>query len=200
MSKQCTKLREVGYCIAVPLPQQYDHQLRTDRDIRNALDTHPTVVINAHVTKVSDGDTYHCYHLFEDETEGKLKIRVLGIDTPERKNNLWDGQPLAEEATTALSDMIYQKDVVLEVLGLDKYRRLLGLTYFEDENGLWRCVGLEMLKLGMATVYRSDKKEGTGMECLLDMFEEEARSKGLGVWGREDYEAPREYRARMRRK
>lgn len=96
-------------------------------------------------------------------------------------------------------DMVENMDVLLEVVDVDAYGRLLGLTYYKDEDGNWRNIGCEMLKRGMATVYRSDKKKPTVFDDVMEVLEKNARDEKIGVWGLgSEYEEPRAYRKRMR--
>ena len=80
------------------------------------------------VTKVSDGDTIH----ITTPEQTKLKVRLYGIDAPETpKINRQSGkvhhpgQPFSEEAQKALKDKLMGKQVRLEILDIDKYRRMV---------------------------------------------------------------------------
>ncbi len=84
------------------------------------------------VTKISDGDTIQL--TTPDQT--KLKVRLYGIDAPETpKINRQSGhvhqpgQPFSEEAQKALKDKIMGKQVKLEILDIDKYRRMVGQDF-----------------------------------------------------------------------
>lgn len=193
-----TKESKVGYTIPIPELNQ-DRRIRNTKDIEEALEEEDSIVISARVTKISDGDTYHCYDIFDDDGSPKdrLKIRVLGIDRPEMKNNFWGGQPLAPEATEKLRDMIEDKVVLLKIMGLDKYKRVLGLTYYKCD--YWRNISCELARCGLASVYRNENKTPTEIDDVLDELEELAKSEKLGVWGLRDYESPRDYRRRMRK-
>lgn len=186
-----TDNKYVGYSITIPTPKEYD--TLTLKEIRRMIADQGDVVVRVTVTKIVDGDTYHCYH---DESD-KLKVRVFGIDMPEKKNNQWDGMPLADEATDALASMIENKVVVLRIVDIDRYGRVLGLTYF-CEDGLWRNVSCEMLILGMASVYRDEKKKPCDIDGVMDELESNAKVERVGVWGLDNYEEPKAYRRRMR--
>lgn len=70
------------------------------------------------VVSVTDGDTL----TLRTETE-TLKVRLLGIDTPER------GQPYGTKAKQALSDMVFGQSVTIESSGKDCYGRTLETVF-----------------------------------------------------------------------
>lgn len=80
------------------------------------------------VTKVSDGDTIH----LTTPEQTKLKVRLYGIDAPETdkinnhtgKVNI-SGQPYGEESGKALESKIMGKKVKVDILDIDKYRRMV---------------------------------------------------------------------------
>ena len=85
----------------------------------------------AKVDRVVDGDTVY--------TKDGTKIRLHGIDTPERD------QPYGKQATRALDALIKTKVYVLEK-DTDRYGRLVGVLYTAE--GL--NVNLEMVCAGHA--------------------------------------------------
>lgn len=133
-----------------------------------------------------DGDTCRCR---VDGASKDVKIRLVGIDTPEMKSWKCPPQKFAREAGDALNEFVQGKQVEVHSDGYDRYGRLLGTIYydFEDINAL-------MVELGLAEVYR-------GFDTYRDHpyypLEEYARSVDKGMWilG-DDYESPRAYRKR----
>ena len=119
------------------------------------------------VIRVIDGDTV--------ELENEERVRLLGIDTPER------GQVLFDEASDFLKERIEKKEVILkkDVTDKDKYDRLLRYIYIRDT-----FVNLELVKAGLAKVliYPPDEEY---QEILLQA-EALAREKNLGVWQHDD--------------
>lgn len=117
----------------------------------------------ATVTKIIDGDTF--------EIEGRKKVRLIGIDTPEK------GQFYFEEAKKKLSDLILGKNIVLEkdISETDKYKRLLHYAYLDD-----LFVNLEMIRQGFAhtLTYPPDVK----YDILFKEAEVEARNNKRGLW------------------
>ena len=90
------------------------------------------------VVGVTDGDSITC--LTGDKQQ--VKVRLNAIDAPER------GQPFANKSKQALSDMVFGKDVEVEELGTDRYKRTIGLVTVGELD-----VNHEMVAKGMAWHY-----------------------------------------------
>ena len=88
------------------------------------------------VTKIVDGDTIHV------QSDGtKLKIRLYGIDAPEtekinrrtgRVSKL--GQPYGREAETALQAKVGGQRVRVDVVDIDRYKRLVSIIWLGSRN------------------------------------------------------------------
>jgi len=87
------------------------------------------------VVKITDGDTVHV--LQADHT--KEKIRLAGIDAPERK------QPHGKKATRYLAYLIGNKLITVEYSKRDRYGRIVGKIEYKGSD-----VNLEMVKAGYA--------------------------------------------------
>ncbi len=98
------------------------------------------------VINVIDGDTFEIMYKGQRE-----KVRILGIDTPERKKEGYAA------ASNYLRKLIDGKTVELEFQTLetdrDHYHRLLCNVYLIDDN-ITTNVGNEMLTSGHAKVYK----------------------------------------------
>jgi micrococcal nuclease len=115
------------------------------------------------VERVIDGDTI--------ELRGGKRVRLLGIDSPEKK------QYYCEEATERLRQLVEGKDVGLEkdATNRDKYGRLLRYVYVD---GVF--VNLEMVKEGYAVLFTTPKNV-KHLEELMKA-EDEAKLKRIVVW------------------
>ncbi|MEI6314679.1 MAG: thermonuclease family protein [Syntrophus sp. (in: bacteria)] len=89
------------------------------------------------VSKVSDGDTIRL--LTTEQTV--LKVMLYGIDAPETPKLDYrtgqvnkPGQPYGEEAEQALKSKIYGKQVVVEIMDIDKYKRMVGIIWLCERN------------------------------------------------------------------
>ena len=89
--------------------------------------------------------------------------------------------------------MFLDKVVEVEGYGLDRYSRVLGIVCVDGKN-----VNLEMVKEGLAEVYRDPPAKGLEMEPYRQA-EAEAKKADRGMWSLGDkYVSPREWR-RMNR-
>ena len=87
----------------------------------------------AKVVDVYDGDTITIIIINKCGFE-KHKLRLYGIDTPEMKPLLSDPnrdeiKQKALESKTKLSELILNKIITVELMGTEKYGRLLGNVY-----------------------------------------------------------------------
>ena len=146
------------------------------------------------VTKVSDGDSIH----LTTPEQTKLKVRLYGIDAPEtdkinhRTGQVSKlGQPYGEESWKALESKIMGKQVKLEILDIDKYRRMVGMIWLDDHN-----INMEMVMEGYAEAFLEYLKPPYRTRILE--AEKEAKSAKRGIWSLANYERPREFRKRMK--
>jgi endonuclease YncB( thermonuclease family) len=138
-----------------------------------------TFDITARVVGVTDGDTVT---VLEDGSN-KHKIRLHGIDTPER------GQPHYRQAKDALADKIAGKAVGIGVVDTDRYGRTVGVIYFEGQN-----INVAMVREGHAWWYRKYAQ----YDRQLQDAESQAQSAGLGLWQQADPVPPWEWRRNRR--
>jgi endonuclease YncB( thermonuclease family) len=132
------------------------------------------------VIKVSDGDTITVL----DSNNQKHKIRLKGIDAPESQ------QVYGDISTQSLSELVYDKEVLITWDKKDKYYRILGKVIFDG-----RDVNYEQLKKGLAWYYKQyekdlsdeDKKKYSEAEVL-------ARDSGVGLWADSNSIPPWEFR------
>lgn len=141
---------------------------------------------------ISDGDTFTLLVV-----DVQYRVRLSGIDTPER------GQPYANAARDALSDLIFRKQVRVESRKTDRYGRIIGQVWVQP-NDCPRCgrtldVSLALLTMGMAWWYRFYANEQPEEERGQYEFAEfEAKAKGAGLWQDEDPVPPWAWRAAKR--
>ena len=126
------------------------------------------------VIKIADGDTLT---LLTSSNE-QVKVRLAGIDTPERK------QPFGNRAKQALANLAFQKQATVEVETTDRYGRTVGVVFVDGQN-----VNAELVKQGMAWVYR----KYTDDERLYTL-ESEAKQAKRGLWLDENPIPPWEWR------
>jgi len=118
---------------------------------------------DAVVTKVIDGDTI--------EIEGGVKVRYIGIDTPEI------GEPYYLEATEANRQLVEGKRIRLEkdVEDKDEYGRLLRYVWVAEI-----MVNAELVRLGYA--YSYSYPPNLKYQARFLQLEREAREQKRGLW------------------
>lgn len=75
------------------------------------------------VVGITDGDTIKCL----TDAKKQIKVRLYQIDAPESK------QAFGSKSKQALSNLVFNRDILLELHGKDKYRRTLGTIYFSQQ-------------------------------------------------------------------
>ncbi len=82
------------------------------------------------VVRVIDGDTIQVCCVFGD----RVKVRYIGVDTPETNHPMRGVEPYGKEASEANRKLVDGKTVRLEfdVQQLDKYGRTLAYVYLKD--------------------------------------------------------------------
>lgn len=123
------------------------------------------------VAKVFDGDTLEL-------TDGR-KVRLLGIDCPERerRDGLKGPEPYYREAAELTRARVLAGPVTLAYDGerRDVYGRWLAQVSLQDGSDL----NAELLRAGLARVY--ERSEAGRLEAYKKI-EAQAREKGLGLW------------------
>ncbi len=129
------------------------------------------------VVGVTDGDTIK---VLCGQTE--LKVRLAQIDAPER------GQAFGAKAKEALSDLVFEGEVRLDLGLKDRYGR--------DIATVWRGrldINREMVRLGFAWAYRKYLED----QSLLEV-EAAAKAAKRGLWRDAEVVPPWDYRRRKR--
>ena len=76
------------------------------------------------VVKIADGDTLTILTLSSQQ----IKVRLAGIDTPERK------QPFGNRAKQALAKLAFQKQALIDVETKDRHGRTVGVVFVDGHN------------------------------------------------------------------
>lgn len=126
------------------------------------------------VVAVSDGDTIKVLHNSKVE-----KIRLYGIDCPEK------GQAFGTKAKQFTSEMVFGKDVTVQVKDTDKYGRTVADVILPDGRSLNR----ELVGAGLAWWYKRYSRDKS-----LGQLETDARAARRGLWADHDPVPPWCYR------
>jgi endonuclease YncB( thermonuclease family) len=137
------------------------------------------------VVRVTDGDTIKVVNNGKAST-----IRLVGIDAPETsKKKNQPGQPFSRKSTEYLANLVLNKLVEMKSYGTDRYGRTLDVVFVGGKN-----VNLEMVKVGLAEVYRGKPAGGLDLEPYWKA-EAKAKKAGIGMWSLGDrYISPRKWR------
>ena len=137
-------------------------------------------IIEGKVVKVTDGDTVTVL----DADNKKHKVRLTGIDAPERR------QAYGEKSKEHLRQLVLLKDVTVQSSGTDRYKRVLGKVLLNDLD-----VNLEQIKQGFAWHYKHYQKDQPPEERVsYSVAEIDARQRRNGLWRDDSPIPPWEYR------
>ncbi len=133
--------------------------------------------ISGKVVSVTDGDTITVL----DSSNTQHKIRIYGVDCPESH------QDYGQKAKQFTSDLVFGKTVEVKAMDTDRYGRTVGIVIVDG-----KCLNEELVKNGMAWFY--------GQYCKASFcskwkqYQEEARSRKIGLWEMENPIHPWEFR------
>lgn len=132
------------------------------------------------VVGVTDGDTVTVL----DEQKQQHKVRLAGIDAPEKR------QPFGQRSKKALSDSVFGKAVSIEWEKLDRYGRIVGKIIVDAKD-----VNLSQVEAGLAWWYqRYSAEQSVADQRLYALAEDEAKRERLGLWKETEPVAPWDFR------
>ena len=126
--------------------------------------------VKGKIIRVVDGDTV----LARTVDNKKIRIRLSGIDAPEKK------QAYGIESKKFLENLISSKIVKISISKKDKYKRYLGMIFLNKTN-----INLELVKSGNAWAYRRYlKKMNKKLKEAFIKAESHAQFQKIGLWGK----------------
>ena len=130
------------------------------------------------VIEVNSGDTITIFNL-----NRPVRVRLLGVDAPELN------QQFGDVATKHLSDLVFDKSVLVEYSGIAADRSLTGRVLLNNAD-----IGAQMVRDGAAWVdaNNQDRLNTTDRE-VYRQSELAARSERRGLWQFENPTAPWEF-------
>lgn len=133
----------------------------------------PPPVLRVRVQTVLDGDTFHARPAdgvfpkgVKRVHDSLVSVRLEGVDAPERD------QAWGDSARVALERLVAGAVVEVEIVTIDKYRRIVGRV---RRDGL--AVNARMVRDGHAWMFRR-----YSTSAQLDSLESEARGRRRGLW------------------
>lgn len=169
--------------------------------------------IHALVEKITDGDTVKVRHLASSNSriyDGTMKdhtiiVRIAAVDTPETAKRGQAGQAYSVDAMAFTEKCLKGKEVQVKLLSRDQYGRVIGRiqyteTYFFGMFKKKRDISEELLKAGLAVVYRQGGAQYDGSIEHWSALEKAAIQKGHGMWkhGKERVELPSEHKKKAK--
>lgn len=144
-----------------------------------SLAANPPKKVKGKVVRIVDGDTFE---LLVNKTT--YKIRLNAIDAPEK------GQDYYERSKQALSNLVFNTTVTVELLRQDKFQRWIGEVYSADG----QYVNGRMISDGFAWHYTAYSESAP-----LAAAQATAKKQKLGLWSLSKPIAPWEFRADKRK-
>lgn len=136
--------------------------------------------VTARVVGISDGDSI----VVLMDGNKRERVRLATIDAPE--NHQAYGKPSKQ----SLSDLIYNKEIKISTVDVDRYGRIVGEVFIGDTN-----VNLEQLRRGFAWHYKAHQKQQSAeRRAEYANAENEARSSRIGLWKDTNPMPPWDYR------
>lgn len=144
-----------------------------------AMHTADAEQLSGYVIGIADGDTLT---LLVDQQPHK--IRVVGIDAPERR------QPFGERSKQNLAALAFNKNAIADCTKNDRYKPDLCKVMVEGQD-----VGLKQITDGMAWWYRKYSHEQTPSDRVAyEQAEVMANRKRVGLWADEEPVPPWKWR------
>lgn len=145
-----------------------------------SVSTTNAATLVGHVVGVTDGDTITLL----DASQTQYKIRLAGIDAPEKK------QAFGNASKKALSDLVFDQVVSVKWDKQDRYGRIVGKVLIKDFD-----VNLAQVKHGYAWFYKKYQKELEQQDRLDYLHAQDtAEEQRLGLWIDNEPIPPWEYR------
>lgn len=140
--------------------------------------------ITGQVVAVADGDSLTIL----DARSRAHKIRLAGIDAPERR------QPFGDEAKRSLSGLAFSRQAAVDVRKRDRYGRALGAVVVEGSD-----VNAEQIRRGMAWHFkRYESEQSASDRARYAQAEADARRERRGLWAHTSPVPPWDWRRSKR--
>lgn len=136
--------------------------------------------LHGRVVGIADGDTVTVL----DDTNTQWKIRLMGIDAPEKK------MPFGQKSKESLSALVFNKQVYVDFNKRDRYGRTVGKILVDGTDA-----NLEQVKAGLAWHYKQyEREQSVADRAAYAQAEELARTERRGLWADADPIPPWDWR------
>lgn len=138
---------------------------------------------------VQDGDTF----VFRSDSGQRLRIRVAGIDAPEKN------QPYADRSRQHLRELFRERRLKVAPIKQDVFGRTVARIEVQQQDGATVDAALAQLEAGLAWHFKRYKADQTRDEFVrYAQAEREARAARIGLWTEPEPQAPWVFRAANR--
>lgn len=162
----------LGLALALA-PMPFVAQARDAAPVHAAVAPGYAHALHGRVVRVADGDTFTLL-----DGKRQQRVRMASIDSPEMtKSREQPGQPHANAARTALSNLIAGKTLTLQCYEKDRYGRHI----CDVPLGGGDTANRRMVAQGMAWANR-EKRGAFLRDKAIDGLERTARAEGRGLW------------------
>lgn len=133
-----------------------------------------------------------------------LAVRLYAVDAPETAKLGNPGQPFGDTATKFVESKLLNKNITLKLLAKDRYGRALAVASY-TENGLpfnkgkVMDISEELVKNGLAVVYRQGGAQYNGGIARWNALEDAAKKKKIGLWSQsaKSLQLPSDYKKKI---
>lgn len=112
----------------------------------------------AQCVRVIDGDTIDCVVDLGFCFSAKMRLRLLGVDTPELNSKDVASRDRANTAKAHVIAKILGKEIIVETRKHDSFGRYLADVYYHDPVAMTNvCLNTELLRTRLADIYPRGK-------------------------------------------
>lgn len=173
-------LLHIGWLVCLLCPSVQADDATITVPLNSTINQTYTCNLEGQVVKVSDGDTITVL----DSSKTQHKIRLAGIDAPEKK------QDFGNAAKKILAGKVAGQTVCVSWHKKDKYGRLVGNVLVGNQ-----LANLQMIQEGFAWHYKKYAGEQTADEqTVFAQAETSARLAVIGLWSQPYPVAPWDWR------
>jgi micrococcal nuclease len=114
----------------------------------------PAYLYKATVTNIVDGDTIDAVVDMGFRLKSELRLRLLGVNTPELHSKDLAERTAAQNAKKYVDSTVLGKEVVIRTEKADAFGRYLADVFYVNSAGLQRNLNDDLISLGFAVPFK----------------------------------------------
>lgn len=153
-------------------------------------------VLEGVATFVIDGDTFKFFHQVSNEPvptaslkSQTITIRLAGVDAPETAKRDSKGQPGGDAAKRALSNLITNQRLTVNILDIDQYNRIVAQVTVNGAN-----VALNLLEAGLVHLYTGKGAQYGNAATAMKEAARASKQQRIGMWASDHVETPADFK------